>query len=110
MGRRDLRRLPLRGQHSQSQPALRLRRPTPGVGPHVTPRGHHPAGVSNYASFEANAILAGELLAAVADASAPVRVILVGSAAEYGIVPASAAVPETHPCAPRTEYGVAKYA
>lgn len=63
------------------------------------------------ACFEANAILAGELLAAVADASAPVRVILVGSAAEYGIVPARAQpVPETHPCAPRTEYGVAKYA
>lgn len=61
--------------------------------------------------FEANTILAAELLAAVADASSTTRVILVGSAAEYGIVPTDAQpVAETYTCMPLTNYGVAKYA
>jgi GDP-4-dehydro-6-deoxy-D-mannose reductase len=63
------------------------------------------------ACFDANAVLAGELLHAVAEASKPPRVILIGSAAEYGIVPAEAQpVSENHPCAPRTDYAVAKHA
>lgn len=61
--------------------------------------------------FEANTILAAELLAAVADMSQPPRVVLVGSAAEYGFVPATGQpVAETHLCRPVTDYGIAKYA
>lgn len=63
------------------------------------------------ACIDTNTVLAGELLAAVAALPAPPRVILVGSAAEYGIVPAHAQpVVETFACAPRTDYGVAKCA
>lgn len=62
------------------------------------------------ACFDSNAVLAAELLHAVAEAPKPPRVILIGSAAEYGIVPAKAQpVTETHPCAPRTDYAVAKH-
>jgi nucleoside-diphosphate-sugar epimerase len=61
--------------------------------------------------IDTNAVLAAELLGAVADLPEPRRVILIGSAAEYGIVPADAQpVVETHPCAPRTNYAVAKCA
>jgi nucleoside-diphosphate-sugar epimerase len=61
--------------------------------------------------FDTNAVLAAELLGAAADAREPQRVILVGSAAEYGIVPVGAQpVAETFPCAPRTDYAVAKCA
>jgi nucleoside-diphosphate-sugar epimerase len=63
------------------------------------------------ACFDTNAVLAAELLGAVADLREPLRVILIGSAAEYGTVPADAQpVVETHPCAPRTNYAVAKCA
>jgi len=62
-------------------------------------------------SFEANAVLAGELLKAAANASRPLRLILIGSAAEYGFVPEeSQPVKETWPCNPDTVYGVAKHA
>lgn len=61
--------------------------------------------------FEANTILAAELLAAVEDMTQPPRVVLVGSAAEYGFVPATGQpVAETHFCCPVTDYGIAKYA
>lgn len=63
------------------------------------------------ASFEANAVLAGELLNAAAAASRPLRLILIGSAAEYGFVPEeSQPVKETWPCNPNTLYGVTKHA
>jgi GDP-4-dehydro-6-deoxy-D-mannose reductase len=63
------------------------------------------------ACFEANAALAGELLNAIAATSRPPRVILIGSAAEYGFVPErSQPVKETWPCNPNTAYGVAKHA
>jgi GDP-4-dehydro-6-deoxy-D-mannose reductase len=63
------------------------------------------------ACIDTNTVLAAELLDAVADSGEPTRVILIGSAAEYGIVPADAQpVVETYPCAPRTNYAVAKYA
>jgi GDP-4-dehydro-6-deoxy-D-mannose reductase len=63
------------------------------------------------ACFETNAVLAAELLGAVAASSNPPRVMLIGSAAEYGVVPPDAQpVAETHLCAPRTDYAVAKYA
>jgi nucleoside-diphosphate-sugar epimerase len=61
--------------------------------------------------MDTNVVLAGELLSAVAALREPPRVILVGSAAEYGVVPTNVQpVVETHPCAPRTDYAVAKYA
>ena len=61
--------------------------------------------------FDANTVLAAELLGAVAALPHPPRVILIGSAAEYGIVaPDAQPVAETHPCAPRTDYAVAKHA
>ncbi len=66
-------------------------------------------GTSGRACFEANTILAAELLEAVA--KHPTPTILIGSAAEYGHVPPDAQpVQETHPCAPTTPYGIAKYA
>ncbi len=61
--------------------------------------------------FDANTVLAAELLDAAAGLAKPPRVILIGSAAEYGAVPAEAQpVTEIHPCAPRTLYGVSKHA
>jgi nucleoside-diphosphate-sugar epimerase len=61
--------------------------------------------------FEANTVLAAELLSAAAASSRPPRVVLIGSAAEYGVVPLDKQpVAETFQCLPRTEYGVAKYA
>jgi nucleoside-diphosphate-sugar epimerase len=63
------------------------------------------------ACFEANAALAGELLNAVAGRPHTPRVILIGSAAEYGFVPEhSQPVKETWLCKPSTTYGVAKHA
>ncbi len=63
------------------------------------------------ACFDANTVLAAELLGAVADRGRPARVILIGSAAEYGHVPADAQpVAETHLCAPAGDYAVAKHA
>ena len=60
--------------------------------------------------LDVNAALAAELLKAVAAHRKPPRVILVGSAAEYGLVPEGMQpVAETHLCAPRTDYGIAKY-
>lgn len=61
--------------------------------------------------FDTNTVLAAELLGAVAERAAPPRVMLIGSAAEYGYVAGDAQpVAETHPCAPRTDYAVAKHA
>jgi nucleoside-diphosphate-sugar epimerase len=63
------------------------------------------------ACFEANTVLAAELLKAVAATPRPPRVILIGSASEYGFVPEhSQPVKETRPCMPTTYYGVAKLA
>ncbi|MCB5175197.1 NAD-dependent epimerase/dehydratase family protein [Microvirga lenta] len=60
--------------------------------------------------FEANAVPAGGLLAALSGMARPPRVVLVGSAAEYGFVSADAMpVREDHPCQPRSEYGISKY-
>jgi nucleoside-diphosphate-sugar epimerase len=61
--------------------------------------------------FDSNTLLAAELLHAVMSLAAPPRVLLIGSAAEYGFVSeADQPVEETHSCAPLTDYGVAKYA
>jgi nucleoside-diphosphate-sugar epimerase len=61
--------------------------------------------------FLVNSALAAELLHAIGAQKTPARVIMIGSAAEYGNVPAEAVpVVETRPCEPRTLYGVAKHA
>lgn len=61
--------------------------------------------------FEANLFPTLGLLEAVADRPIPPRVILIGSAAEYGIVPSThQPVTEDHPCNPQTMYGIAKHA
>lgn len=75
----------------------------------------HCAGATHSANVRAcidtNVLLAAELLAAAAELPKPPRIILIGSAAEYGNVPMDAQpVVETHPCVPRTDYGVAKHA
>lgn len=63
------------------------------------------------ACFAANTVLAADLLAAVSRHANPPRVILIGSAAEYGFVPqGKQPVSETQPCAPRSDYAVAKHA
>jgi nucleoside-diphosphate-sugar epimerase len=75
---------------------------------HAAGAGHSPGAA---ACFEANTILAAELLDAVADMAAPPRVLLIGSAAELGFVPVEAQpVTEAFNCAPRTAYAVAKHA
>lgn len=63
------------------------------------------------ACFDTNTALAAELLGAAVAASRPPRVMLIGSAAEYGNVPTTAQpTAETHPCAPLTDYAIAKHA
>lgn len=75
----------------------------------------HCAGVA-YANdacqfIEANTLLAAGLLTALSGMSKPPRAIFVGSAAEYGFIDAGAMpVREDHPCRPRTDYGISKYA
>lgn len=74
----------------------------------------HCAGATHSANVRAcidtNVLLAAELLAAAAELPKLPRIVLIGSAAEYGVVPVVAQpVVETHPCAPRTDYAVAKY-
>lgn len=61
--------------------------------------------------FEANLFPTLGLLEAMADRPVSPRVMLIGSAAEYGIVPpARQPVTEDHPCNPQTMYGIAKHA
>lgn len=60
--------------------------------------------------FEANVLLTGELLVAVAALAAPPRIVLLGSAAEYGNVPENAQpAAETSACMPVSNYGISKY-
>lgn len=79
----------------------------------------HLAGTARAASpaelYGANVGLAADLLEAVCagpDARRPrARVVLAGSAAEYGeVAPETLPVAEHHPCAPTTDYGISKYA
>lgn len=61
--------------------------------------------------FEANAVSAAGLLAALSGMASPPRTILIGSAAEYGYVSGDAMpVREDYPCQPRSDYGISKYA
>jgi GDP-4-dehydro-6-deoxy-D-mannose reductase len=61
--------------------------------------------------YEANTVLAANLLTAVQRQSARPVVTLVGSAAEYGRVGEDGlAVTENHPCQPLSDYGISKLA
>jgi GDP-4-dehydro-6-deoxy-D-mannose reductase len=75
----------------------------------------HAAGLTHAADPEtllaANTYPAATLLAAAAARPTHPRIILIGSAAEYGFVkPADQPVNESHPCAPQTPYAIAKHA
>jgi nucleoside-diphosphate-sugar epimerase len=75
----------------------------------------HLAGLSRASSaaelFQANTVVAAELLDAVAREKRAPKVVLAGSAAEYGRVPLEAIpVTEAHPCRPVTDYAVSKHA
>ena len=60
--------------------------------------------------FEANVFLASNLLDAVSRQAPNARVVLIGSAAEYGFVPErELPVSEDFPCEPYTNYGISKY-
>jgi GDP-4-dehydro-6-deoxy-D-mannose reductase len=75
---------------------------------HAAGTAHSPSAA---ACFEANTLLAAELLDAVAGMGVPPRLLLISSAAELGFVPADAQpVTEAFNCAPRTAYAIAKYA
>ena len=75
----------------------------------------HLAGISSAASYSdlyrANVVFAANLLDAVAAMPAAPRVLLIGSAAEYGPVPqAQLPVTEDYACRPNTAYGISKLA
>jgi nucleoside-diphosphate-sugar epimerase len=54
----------------------------------------------------ANTLVTAKLVEAVAHAAPGARLVRLGSAAEYGVVPHGVAVAETDPCEPVSEYGV----
>lgn len=54
----------------------------------------------------ANTAVTAALVDAVAAAAPGARLVRLGSAAEYGVVPHGLAVPETYPAVPVSEYGV----
>jgi GDP-4-dehydro-6-deoxy-D-mannose reductase len=61
--------------------------------------------------FRSNTLGAAVLLEAVRDVVSDARILLVGSAAEYGVVPSSELpVTEQHSCLPRGAYGISKHA
>jgi len=75
----------------------------------------HMAGSTKAASaaalYEANTVLAAQLIEAVLRQERPPAVVLAGSAAEYGAVPPDAnPVVETEPCHPVTDYAISKHA
>jgi GDP-4-dehydro-6-deoxy-D-mannose reductase len=75
----------------------------------------HMAGITQAVSpadfYTSNTVLAASLLQAVQDSARQPAIVLAGSAAEYGLVPAARLpVSEDHPCAPVTDYGISKYA
>jgi NDP-hexose 4-ketoreductase len=54
----------------------------------------------------ANTLVTAKLVEAVATAAPGARLVRLGSASEYGVVPHGVAVSETDPCEPVSEYGV----
>ena len=54
----------------------------------------------------ANTLVTAKLVEAVAAGAPGARVVRLGSASEYGVVPHGVAVTETDPCEPVSEYGV----
>jgi nucleoside-diphosphate-sugar epimerase len=65
---------------------------------------------SAYDLVQANTAVTAKLIAAVAAGSPGARLVRLGSAAEYGVVPPGVPVPETHPAAPVSEYGASHLA
>lgn len=60
--------------------------------------------------YQANTVLTARLLDAIAAMERPPRIVLSGSAAEYGLVPQQAVpVVEEHPCNPVSDYATSKY-
>jgi GDP-4-dehydro-6-deoxy-D-mannose reductase len=74
----------------------------------------HCAGITNAPDVETlyrvNTVFAANLLMAAGRIKPRPRVMLAGSAAEYGPNTVDAPIPETHPCRPTTGYGISKLA
>lgn len=60
--------------------------------------------------FEANLLSAVHLLEAAAEVAPRTRILLIGSAAEYGVPEDDSPISEKHPCRPVGPYGLSKYA
>ncbi|MGE0200281.1 MAG: NAD-dependent epimerase/dehydratase family protein [Candidatus Melainabacteria bacterium] len=73
---------------------------------------YHAIGIDRYAPLKNQLLLYAEgtrhLLQSLVDVQSPARVVIVGSAAEYG--PHDGPVDESAACRPNTEYGVSKLA
>jgi NDP-hexose 4-ketoreductase len=67
-------------------------------------------GGSGHDLVRANTLPAAAAVEAVATAAPGARLVRLGSAAEYGVVPAGRAVREDHPARPVSEYGVSHLA
>ncbi|SNT41565.1 Nucleoside-diphosphate-sugar epimerase [Asanoa hainanensis] len=65
---------------------------------------------SGYDLTLANTLVTAKLIEAVAAAAPGARLVRLGSAAEYGVVPDGVAVSETDPCEPVSEYGASHLA
>jgi nucleoside-diphosphate-sugar epimerase len=68
----------------------------------------HAASIEDY--YEANTFLAERIMAAHLEATPEARLLLVGSAAEHGIVGHDGLATEDDACLPSTPYGVSKHA
>lgn len=60
--------------------------------------------------WRANLLMVARLLDAVADTGNRTRVVLIGSAAEYGLTDPGTRLDESSPCRPNSEYGMSKLA
>ncbi|WP_422752460.1 NAD-dependent epimerase/dehydratase family protein [Micromonospora sp. WMMD708] len=65
---------------------------------------------SGYDFVQAHVVATAKLIEAVAVAAPGARLVRIGSAAEYGVVPHGLAVGEDHPAAPVSEYGLSHLA
>ncbi|OWV04536.1 NarL family transcriptional regulator [Micromonospora wenchangensis] len=65
---------------------------------------------SGYDFVQAHVVTTAKLIEAVAAAAPGARLVRIGSAAEYGVVPHGLAVAEEHPAAPVSEYGLSHLA
>jgi nucleoside-diphosphate-sugar epimerase len=65
---------------------------------------------SAYELVQANTAVTAKILDAMAAATPGARLVRLGSASEYGVVPAGVAVSEDHPCRPVSDYGTSHLA